>query len=90
MVADIVAMEGDVDRTSPRRDRAVERIESGVQPAGEFDTTVGDAEQQNRLAIAVALGNGFGQPLNRSPDFIRADGLVFGHETRLWRPDVTR
>jgi hypothetical protein len=38
----------------------------------------------------VALGNGLGEPLNRSPDFIRADSLVFGHETRLWRPEVTR
>jgi len=34
----------------------------------------------------VAVGNGIGEPLDRSLYFARADRLMIAHEARLWRP----
>lgn len=56
----------------------------GGEAAGELDAAVGNAEEEERLAIAVAGGNSFGEPLDRGVDFVSADRLVFCHEVRLW------
>ena len=90
MTTDVVAVKGDVQCPGAGGDSGSKRCEGCVQPAGEFDSAVGDPEKKDGLPVAMALGNGLGETLNRSPDLFRADGLVFGHEARLWRSDVTR
>jgi hypothetical protein len=97
-------MEGDVEHTAAgvrargeRRSsfaeasavaKASEDREAGGEAAGEFDTAIGDAEEQELLSRGVAGRNGGGQAVESGMDLAGAEGLGFCHETQLWRKSV--
>lgn len=90
MAPDVVAVKGDVDCADAGRNIAVECFERSVQAPGELDAAVGDAKEEKGFSSAMTFGNGFGEPLDGGLYFFGADGLVFGHEARLWRSDEAR
>jgi len=96
VATDVVAMKGDVEHTAAgvrargeRRSsfapfdklRASEDRKASGKPAGEFDTAIGDAEEQELLSRGVAGRNGGGQAVESGMDLAGAEGLGFCHET---------
>lgn len=86
MMADIVTVKRDIERSGPTRNFGTELRNYGAQAAGELDASIRNPKEQNWHTVSVAVENGAGQALNRSPYFACADRLMFGHEARLWRP----
>lgn len=76
MPGDIVAVEGNIHRARFRSERV-------GQPAGEFDSSVGDPQEEQAFRIVVASGNSGSQPLDRGMNLLRTNGLGRGHEARL-------
>ncbi len=53
------------------------------ETAGELEAAVGDAEEDRLFGAGLALGNGRRQPLYRSVNVRRTDGLGGSHEAVL-------
>ena len=81
VAADVVAMEGDVEHTAAGVRARGERREASGEPTGQFDTAIGDAEEQELLSRGVAGRNGGGQAVESGMDLAGAEGLGFCHET---------
>ena len=85
VATDVVTMKRDIEGAGTDGESGTESRDAFGETVGQRDSAGGDTEEENVPLGAVALGDGFGQPVDGGVDFGGGDTLRCRHEGCLCR-----